>query len=735
LLAALVLPGGVWAALQQLGTSSVWSASSATLAAIAPLVVAEIKERKARRDEQREALSEHVRSWPSSGERLLGDVKNPIELGIKPSAIGLGGAHLLVPPYVERTKDEELRKVLQTEQFVMVVGDSTAGKSRSAFEMARELFPDRRLVVPSRRDSLIALLRIDVDLRNTVIWLDDLEGYLGPDGLTVDVLERLLNAGDGSITILGTMRAAAHEQYASRANVTKPERKVLERARTVRIRQKLELGERERARKQFADPNLDAALDRFGLGEYLAAGPELVDRFENGSTTCPIGRAIVQASIDWRRVGMSRAIPMEVLKKLYSAYREEFSSLADDADTFENGLNWAGERIFATTALMSRQPDGYLVFDYMLDYVERERRDEIPRVTWEVALSAIDSASEALDIGVAAYTRRLLNVAEQALRLAVTSESIDVAAVASFNLAVVLNECGKLEEAEHWYRRAAVEGHAGAASNLGRLLEGRGELVEAGRLYRQAAEAGNSDASYHLARMEDAQNRKQTAMRWLLQAASAGHSDAAHDLARILEKRGDVEEAEGWYRRAVAEGHAGAASNLGRLLEGRGELVEAGRLYRQAAEAGNSDASYHLARMEDAQNRKQTAMRWLLQAALAGNPDAAFGVGSIFEDREEWEKAERWFRRAAEAGNADAAYELGAVLARRENFREAEEWFRRGAESGNANAAYELGVILLERQEIEKAKHWWRVAADGGNDKAALYLNFLTRKRRKKGRL
>jgi hypothetical protein len=232
-----------------------------------------------------------------------------------------------------------------------VAGDSTAGKSRSAFEVARQVFPERRLIVPTKRESLKALLTFGVDLRDAIIWLDDLDNYLSPEGLSVDLLDRILAAGDGSVTVLATMRAAAHEQYSSRADVTKPERKVLERAYTVRLRQRLGADERARAQKQFADERLNAALDRFGLGEYLAAGPEIVDRFENSSSTRPIGHAIVRAVVDWRRVGLSRPIPHALLRTLHTVYLGELQTLPND-QIFNEDLLWAEERIYATSALL-----------------------------------------------------------------------------------------------------------------------------------------------------------------------------------------------------------------------------------------------------------------------------------------------------------------------------------------------------------------------------------------------
>ena len=59
------------------------------------------------------------------------------------------------PPYVRREVDELLDRALQQQRFVLVVGPSKAGKSRSAIEAVRRHFPASRLVVP--RDGARAL--------------------------------------------------------------------------------------------------------------------------------------------------------------------------------------------------------------------------------------------------------------------------------------------------------------------------------------------------------------------------------------------------------------------------------------------------------------------------------------------------------------------------------------------------------------------------------------------------
>jgi TPR repeat protein len=63
---------------------------------------------------------------------------------------------------------------------------------------------------------------------------------------------------------------------------------------------------------------------------------------------------------------------------------------------------------------------------------------------------------------------------------------------AAFNLGVLLEEAGRVEEAEQMCRRAADAGDMQAAFNLGVLLEEAGRGEEAEQMYRRAADAGHT---------------------------------------------------------------------------------------------------------------------------------------------------------------------------------------------------------------------------------------------------
>lgn len=76
--------------------------------------------------------------------------------------------------------------------FVLLVGRSSVGKTRSAFEAVTGLLPDWWLVHPDGPGEVTDLAQ--APSARTVVWLDEMQRYLGGEhGLTGGVVRTLLN--------------------------------------------------------------------------------------------------------------------------------------------------------------------------------------------------------------------------------------------------------------------------------------------------------------------------------------------------------------------------------------------------------------------------------------------------------------------------------------------------------------------------------------------------------------
>ena len=105
---------------------------------------------------------------------------SPYRLGTSRSTYAPDDAHRN-DPYVHREVDARLREAISNREppFVIIVGDSKAGKSRTAFEAVLAVLPAAALIVPTNTEVLGKLFFLDppLDLRPApaVLWLDDLD--------------------------------------------------------------------------------------------------------------------------------------------------------------------------------------------------------------------------------------------------------------------------------------------------------------------------------------------------------------------------------------------------------------------------------------------------------------------------------------------------------------------------------------------------------------------------------
>jgi tetratricopeptide (TPR) repeat protein len=228
------------------------------------------------------------------------------------------------------------------------------------------------------------------------------------------------------------------------------------------------------------------------------------------------------------------------------------------------------------------------------------------------------------------------------------------------NIAVIYHQLGwtaqdrgRLEEAEHWYRKALAiseelgdrPGMATSYHHLGMTAQDRGRLEEAEDWYRKA-----------LAISEELGNRPYLASTY-------------HQLGITAQDRGRLEEAEDWYRKALAikeelgdrPGMAITYHQLGMTAQDRGRLDEADDWYRQAIQIREElglramlatdyhqlgITAQHRGRLEEADDwyRKSLAIK----EELGNVPGMALTYGQLgllAEDRRQPQQALEWMVR------------------------------------------------------------------------------------------
>jgi eukaryotic-like serine/threonine-protein kinase len=365
------------------------------------------------------------------------DISDPVQLGVHPAAelARTGGAGDRLPRFIPRDAMEDLRVHLADgSTFVVLVGESTAGKTRAAYEAMRALLPAHKLIYPNGRKALVRLVPEICLNRRVVVWLDDLDLYLGLDGLNAAMVQQMTAEPGNRIVLLATMSAAAAARFGARAaadqelgdDLVRSGRDVLRLARVVRLERAWSPAELERAHEQSTDPRIAAAIrnaraERRGVAEYLAAAPQLLDDWLNAwEGGRPRGAALVAAGVDARRAGYHHALPVELLREMHEAYLELHSGASLHPEPWDEALAWATTALHGTSSLLLPRDDGhYLAFDYLHDAIDAKQPPQrIPEHTWQTLIEYVDAAS-ALDIGSAALARGDLWHASNALEKAV----------------------------------------------------------------------------------------------------------------------------------------------------------------------------------------------------------------------------------------------------------------------------------------------------------------------------
>ncbi|MCP2270584.1 tetratricopeptide repeat protein [Actinokineospora diospyrosa] len=452
----LAAAGAATAPLKPLGVEQwAWLAITAAVAAAvaavpAKLLTAQLERTDKRRDDRRQELAS---ATLRAGTSKVRDVTDPTVLGVHRALTPHGAAPTdPVPVYVPRDRHAAVAEAMKPGSFVLLVGDSGAGKSRLAYEVMREQLAEYTLFAPEPR-GLSTAIDEAADTRQAVLWLDDLERFLIGEGLTPTSVDRVLANG----VVVATLRLQELDRLEEDAdNDHEGIRRVLAIATRVRIDRVFTEPELGQARDRDRDPRIAEALlhaDVHGLAEYLAAGPQLLERWHNGRTrgTHPRGAALVSAAVELRRAGYHGPLPRALLEKTHEV------APSDRPEDLEAAWTWATQPWHDSVALLEpMRNDAVAVFDYLVDHTQRTTSPDNPPSA-ELIVAALDhaSSSDNESMGLTAYRGGRYELAYTAYSRAVAMHTDDrspeMLSLRSA-LATLAEEMGRLDEAEAGHR-------------------------------------------------------------------------------------------------------------------------------------------------------------------------------------------------------------------------------------------------------------------------------------------
>ena len=291
-----------------------------------------------------------------------------------------------LPAYVPRDLDPDLRKRIQTRSkqggLVLLVGGSSAGKTRTLAEAVQHELPDWWLLHPSTTEAINAFAA--APMSHTVIWLDELQDYLGsPVALSAGTMRDLITARTVVVATLW------RTEYADRIAPPEPgqpdthanDRHLLDLADVVQIPDTFSGGELDRAEDRAGeDPRIRVALDNpdAGVTQVLAGGPQLVERWNNAD---PYARAVLTAAVDAVRLGVRSPLPGGWLQQAAPGYCDGVERAQAPADWFEQSLAYATRLLLGAVAplvpiasgMTMGVSTGYRIADYLRQHVQPQR--------------------------------------------------------------------------------------------------------------------------------------------------------------------------------------------------------------------------------------------------------------------------------------------------------------------------------------------------------------------------
>ncbi|MFF4020608.1 hypothetical protein [Streptomyces sp. NPDC001843] len=673
-----------------------------------------------------------------------------------------------LPTYVIRDHDAQLRAVVDRavegqSTLVTLVGGSSTGKTRAAWEAVRQL-PDEWTVWhpydPTRPQAAMdGIARIPP---RTVVWLNDAQHYLFlktvPDvaeRITAKLRTALAAPNQAPILVVATMWPDFWAPLTVRPAPGVPDPFAQQRELLtgvgfhVSIPSAFTDEDLEAARGASADdPRLALALTGAANGQitqYLAGVPELLSRYRNAPRAAA---TLIEAAMDYRRLGHAPALPCRLLTEAAQGYRDagylppDGDGAADEAFVYCtepcNGV--PGPLVPLPVPRESGAEPTYRLADYLEQLGRAARRTVSPPATfWDAAVRHVQSPQDLGVLGHAAYRRARFQHALSLYEAAARAGNHRVHS----ELVRLREKLGDAQGAEASARAGAEHGDTQAITALVRDRAEAGDTESAEKLARLAAEAGDTRPLRAMAQVQDASGDLAYAERLYRAAAEAGDDTVLVTLAQLCEEVQDVRSAEEFAFRAAAAGDPQGLRSLAHSRKTRDDHDAARRLQEAADLVTIPSAVKDTGHPSQARARAKAALRHLdalEQRALEAHEGFRSRRGSPQLPADALEMAERLAVAAVANGDTDVLQELAwREFTRYDEDRRAVRLAREAVENGYPGVALSLARGLLDRltytrnlsgsDELQWGRHirqsadqLARMAADAGDTRAFALL-------------
>ncbi len=302
-----------------------------------------------------------------------------------------------VDDYVRRDAHEQLHTLLKDRTPVLVEGPSMAGKTRLVVQVLREEWPDARVLFPKSEDDVEKLLKNwRRPIRGAIIFLDELERFLGKEEFTLGVLNTWI---DDSCTVVATTTHMNYTRWRAELDKKFPGWEIVHRFHPLPLEAKLSDDELDAVRNTSYAGDL-ASIEQLGLGRVLGRAEDIRRRFTSARDTHQGRAGLVKAAVDWSRVGLGAA-SKEALLTLAKAYDDD---LWEDPD-WESEWSWVIGKTTTDAPLVLRTgKDSWEA----LDLIVEEADWPLTETTLRTMATCPHTARQAVTLVFEMHSRNLL---------------------------------------------------------------------------------------------------------------------------------------------------------------------------------------------------------------------------------------------------------------------------------------------------------------------------------------
>jgi TPR repeat protein len=654
---------------------------------------------------------------------------DPVDLGL-----GSWAFNNDLPPYVQRTADQELAARLKSPGVTAVLGAPKSGKSRSIIEVLQQEHPEALTWWVNPSPTVLPLVvqaakKAPKAAEQPVFVVLDDAGLIGTDpqhGLTAQRISELSKACTHLIVVIHEETLAGWEHQLTHRTPDALDMQSIGASQEMvdllhhRVRYSSVLDNDEATPAAEAYVGADARVQGFDLTRLAEtfAGVQILlanarKALENPTS---IEAALLEAAID-ASIAFPFGASLDVLEILAVAhYRRRQPNrpwrphlLEAAFDALATGITVGSPHAI----LITTDHTTYRLMDALVPELQHPDRDvldmlmtrELPEQTINEALYYIGS----WHLVQIKFDKARKAWAEAARRGEVNS---------MLNISAFAHAEGDQRTARMWSERAAEKGSARGMYNLSVLAHEAGDADAARACSELAAEAGSAPAMLDLGILAHEEGDADAARAWWEQAAEAGMTEAMNNLGALADKEGNPDTAYGWWERAAAAGDSMAMANLG-IIAFRARDLKTARIWlERAAENGSAEAIVNLGILADEEDDWERAVE-------NGSAEAIVNLGNLAHEEGNADAARAWWKRAAAAGSAEAMYNLGALAHMADDRESARTWWERAAEAGDTTAMFNLGLLAYSEGDLAIAFSWWQRAARAGDANAMEALTDL----------